>query len=417
MSDKRYWLWFILAFGPANERIWEIIAYFKDAEKAYNAIFDGTHSSLNEKEKSKVRITHIEQCDSIINYCESNNYRIITFEDEIYPPRLRNIYNPPAVLFCMGNIENFLERPAITCVGTRNPSVYSVSVTEKICTELVFRDFAIVSGFALGLDSAAHKAALKNDGCTIAVLACGIDVVYPKENEKAKKLIAKNGALITEYLPGTRPDRYCFHVRNRILSGLCFGTLVTEADERSGSLITANHAIDQGRTVFCIPPGDIFDKRYMGVVKYLREGAIPVFSHFDIMYEYYVAGNYENISYLPKLPELYGTDDIPYHDSRTSSRKNKTENKKQLELNEKDEQVNSIKIKDLNVDVMNWAKFIDEMNEFQKQVTLFLTSGEKHPDEISIETGLDAFTIMAIMTELEMMGVAELQPNHKYKLI
>ena len=157
------------------------------------------------------------------------------------------------------------------------------------CTKYVAkRGFAVVSGFALGLDSAAHRAVLKEDGCTAAVLASGLDVEYPKDNESAKKLIAKNGVVISEYLPGTRPDRSSFQNRNRIISGLCFGTLVTEAAEGSGALITADHAVEQGRCLFCIPPGDIFDKRYSGVIKYLREGAVCTFSHLDIIYEYHI---------------------------------------------------------------------------------------------------------------------------------
>lgn len=404
MSDKRYWLWFVLVFGAGNERIWEILSYFKNVEKAYEAICDGCHASLNAREKQRITSTHIEQCDSIIRYCQDNNYRIITFEDENYPPRLRNIYNPPAVLFCMGNIENFISRPAITCVGTRKPSCYSVNITERICSELAARDFAIVSGFAIGLDSAAHRGALLKNGCTVAVLACGIDVSYPKDNEKSKKNIIKNGALITEYLPGTRPDRFCFHNRNRILSGLSFGTLVTEADEGSGALITAAHAADQGRTVFCIPPGDIFDKRYMGVVKYLRDGAVPVFSHLDILYEYYVSGRYDENEHSFEWPELYGEDDIPYRDTRT--RKKKKPEIQTIDQNKQTEDDTYCK----------WTTLYDEMDSDQKVIVDFLKDGEKHPDEISLATGMESFGIMTVMTELEMMGAAELLPNHKYKL-
>lgn len=407
MSNVRYWLWFIMAFGAGNERIWEITGFFRDVTKAYEAVCDAAHSSLSANEKKRILSTHIEQCDSIINYCDDNGYRIITIEDENYPPLLRNICNPPAVLFCMGNIENFIGRPSVTCVGTRKPSVYSADVTERICSELVAREFAIVSGFALGLDSAAHKAALLQGGCTVAVLACGIDVNYPKENEQAKKQIAVNGAVITEYLPGTRPDRYCFHKRNRILSGLCFGTLVTEADEQSGALITAAHAAEQGRTVFCIPPGDIFDKRYQGVVKYLRDGAVPVFSHLDILYDYYLLRNYENDDYSFDWPQICNQDDIPHRDSRTPKRK-KTVKSKSPASDNKDGQTGESK--------RQWEQFYEEMDNDQKAVIDCMSSGEKHPDELSQMLGMDAFAIMAVMTELEMIGAAELLPNHKYRL-
>ncbi len=403
MKNARYWLWFVMAFRPGNERIWDMVTPFKNVVAAYEAVCGGSHPSMNLTERKKAVSTHIEQCDSIIKYCEDNGYRIITFEDENYPPLLRNISNPPAVLFCMGNIENFNSRPAVACVGTRNPSVYSAEVTERICSELARREFAVVSGFALGLDSAAHKGVLNQNGCTVAVLASGIDVPYPKDNESAKKFIVINGAVITEFLPGTHPDRHCFHVRNRIISGMCFGTLITEASETSGSLITAAHATDQGRTVFCIPPGDIFDKRYSGVIKYLRDGAIPVFSHLDILFEYYRNGGFKNYDSMVKWPELYGEDDIPYRDSRVKNRKKAAKKEeKTMEITETSDR---------------WESLFDEMDDKQQAIVGCMKSGAKHADEISVMTDMELFDIMSAMTELEMMGAVLLTPEHKYILI
>lgn len=406
MSNVRYWLWFVMAFRPGNERIWEMVTPFQDIKKAYECVHDGNHAAMNAKERKSAVTTHIEQCDSIIQYCEDKGYRIITFEDENYPPLLRNIYNPPAVLFCMGNIENFISRPAVACVGTRRPSVYSAEITEKICGELAKREIAVVSGFALGLDSAAHKGVLKQNGCTAAVLACGLDVNYPKENEKAKKMVAVNGVVITEYLPGTRPDRFCFHIRNRIISGMCFGTLVTEADEKSGSLITAAHAAEQGRTVFCIPPGDIFDKRYSGVIKYLRDGAVPVFSHLDILYEYYTSDYFRNNEISMKWPELYGEDDIPYRDSRMVNKRSgsvKTESSIEKRANVPEKQ-------------MVYEQLLDEMTDEQRLVAVCLKDGDLHSDEIALSADIDSFRVLAVLTELEIMGAAELRPDNKYRL-
>ncbi len=415
MNNTVYWLWFIMAFRPGNERIWEIITPFQDVKKAWLAVCDGEHPSLSEKEKRAVKTTHIEQCDSIIEYCENKGYRIITFEDENYPYLLRNIYNPPAVLFCMGDIENFNSCPAVACVGTRKPSVYSAEVTEKICFELAKRGFAIVSGFALGLDSAAHKGALKANGCTAAVLACGLDVNYPRENEKAKGFVAKHGVVISEYLPGTHPDRFCFHIRNRLISGLSFGTIVTEADELSGSLITASHAAEQGRAVFCVPPGDIFDKRYSGVVKYLRDGAIPVFSHLDILYEYYTSGSAriyddDTISW----PEICGEEDIVKRDSRSENKKKtaaKASAKKKDESKEKEDSKDNLQ------SGMLYERFFDDMTNDQQVVVFCLKDGEMYPDEIAEKSKLDPMSILGILTELEMMGVVELRPQNKYGLL
>lgn len=221
----------------------------------------------------------------------------------------------------MGDIESFNKYPALSCVGTRNPSAYSLEVTETICSELARREFTIVSGFALGLDSAAHKGALKAGGRTAAVLACGLDVDYPRENAKAKDIIARNGIVISEYFPGTRPDRFCFHTRNRIISGLTFGTLVTEADELSGALITAEHASEQGRTVFVFLLR-IYLTKVCRSGKYLRDGAVPVFSHLDILYDYYTSSYFRMLKSEFEIPEIVTeSGDIPKRDSRTAKRK------------------------------------------------------------------------------------------------
>ena len=416
MSNVRYWLWFVMAFGTSNERIWDFVGFYRDIETAYEAVCDAKHMSLNEKERKRISTTHIEQCDSIIEYCDEKGYRIITFEDKNYPPLLRNIYNPPAVLFCMGNIENFLDKLSLSCVGTRTPSAYSADVTEKICAELAARDIAIVSGFAVGLDSAAHRGALSKNGCTVAVLACDLDVDYPRENADAKKLIAVKGAVITEYLPGTHPDRFCFQNRNRIISGLSLGTFVTEADERSGALITANHAIEQGRALFCLPPGDVFDKRYHGVIKYLRDGAIPVFNHLDVMNEYYISGNYSTVFEDFKFPEYYGTDEIPYRDTRTRKRKKTIPKKSSVKTDEKSETVSSEKDSSRIAEKPQWEECYEQLEEEQKIIVDCLRDGERHPDEIGEMTGMSAFEIMAVMTELEMIGAAELLPDRRYRL-
>lgn len=406
-DNRRYWLWFAMALRPGNERIWQMISPFGNVRDAYDAVCDGEHPSLSAAEKRAIKTTHIEQCDSIIEYCENKGFYILTFEDENYPYLLRNIYNPPAVLFCMGDLESFNRYPAVSCVGTRNPSVYSTEVTEKICTELARREFIIVSGFALGLDSAAHKGALKAGGRTVAVLACGLDVDYPRENADAKNLIAQKGLVITEYFPGTRPDRYCFHTRNRIISGLTFGTLVTEADERSGSLITAEHAAEQGRTVFCIPPADIFDKRYAGVVKYLRDGAVPVFSHLDILYDYYTSGYFRMIEGEFKIPEIVSEDnDIPKKDSRTVKRKTGKSGKVRT--------VPETENPDKPEEESQWEALLEEMDDEQLAIVNVFEDKDLMLDEIIERSGVSPLSILAVLTELEIMGAVELKEGKKY---
>lgn len=405
MSDnRRYWLWFSMALYPGNERIWEMISPFGNVKDAYYALCGGSHDSLSSSEKNALKTTHIEQCDSVIEYCESKGYYILTYEDENYPILLRNIYNPPAVLFCMGDIRHFNSYPAVSCVGTRKPSKYSVEVASKICAELAKREFTIVSGFALGLDSVAHRAALESRGRTAAVLACGLDYDYPRENAEYKSIIAANGLVITEYFPGTRPSRSCFHLRNRIISGLTFGTIVLEADESSGSLITAMHAAEQGRTVFCVPPGDIFDKRYSGVIKYLRDGAIPVFSHLDVIYDYFSSGCFRKFKADISLPKINTEDnDIPKKDSRTAKRKKSAV---------KDSNAKS----DLQKTDSRREELLGEMSGELTAIVNCLDDAELQPDEISIRSGIDSLNILAYLTELEMMGAVEMKEGKKYGL-
>lgn len=409
-DNRRYWLWFAMALHYGNERIWQMISPFGDVREAYEAVCGGEHPSLSESERNAFKTTHIEQCDSIIEYCENKGYYILTFEDKKYPALLKNIYNPPAVLFCMGDLDGFNEHPAVSCVGTRKPSAYSLEVTEKICAELARREFTIVSGFALGLDSAAHIGALKAGGRTAAVLACGLDYDYPKENAKYKSLVAQKGLVITEYFPGTRPDRMHFQTRNRIISGLTFGTIVFEADEKSGSLITAEHASEQGRTVFCIPPADIFDKRYRGVIKYLRDGAVPVFSHLDVLYDYYTSSFFRMSGESFGIPEIVSEDgDIPKRDSRTAVKRKKKSASKAERVKE------TAALNDEYTDE-EWNSMLEDMNEDQLAVVKSLEDGELLPDEIIERSGVSPMNILAILTELEIMGAVKLCTGKKYGL-
>ncbi len=207
---------------------------------------------------------------------------IINTKDSRYPSLLKEIYGAPEKLFCKGDI-SVLEKSCISVVGTRFFSDYGEYVTEKIIRELSILDIAIVSGLARGIDTIAHKAALKNGMKTIAILGSGLDQIYPSGNEKLAKEIEKNGLLISEYPCGSPPLKMNFPQRNRIISGLSLGTLVTEAPDKSGALITADFALEQGRDIFAVP-GDIDRKGSLGVLKLIRNGAAhPISSGQEII--------------------------------------------------------------------------------------------------------------------------------------
>jgi len=206
---------------------------------------------------------------------------IITCDSERYPADLANIYNAPAVLYCRGELPR---TAAVAIVGSRNPTVYGKAAANKLATDLAGAGLIIVSGAARGIDTVAHAAALAVNQPTIAVLGCGIDVAYPRENITLLKAISETGAIISEYPPGTEVRPYYFPMRNRIISGLANSIIVVESAEKSGALITADFALDQGKDIFAVP-GSIFSENSAGCHKLIKNGAKLIDSAKDLIDE------------------------------------------------------------------------------------------------------------------------------------
>lgn len=225
---------------------------------------------------------------------------IITLLDEDYPHLLKSSPQPPAVLFVRGELRSE-EKLVVAMVGTRHPTGYGRAAAERLARELAARGVVIVSGAARGIDSLAHKGCLSAGGRTVAVLGCGIDIPYPPENEELFDRIAAQGAVITEFLPGTVPERGLFPRRNRIIAWLAHGVVAVEAGRSSGALITARWAADAGRDVFAVP-GGIFSEQSRGTNLLLRDGAKLVSRVEDILEEY--AAVYRPVS-------IEGTQDMP----------------------------------------------------------------------------------------------------------
>jgi len=221
--------------------------------------------------------------DKILANLEKIGARLIFEKDADFPEQLKDIYSAPAWLFVRGNFKP-AEQKFFTVVGPRKISSYGKQVTEEIVRELASKGLTIVSGLAIGVDTEAHRATLAVGGCTVAVLGCGIDQIYPAQNHNlAQEILEKGGAIISEYKPGTEPLRQNFPARNRIVSGLSQGVLITEASEKSGSLITATMAVEQGREVFAIP-GSIFSQNSAGTNQLIKSGqAQAITSAQDIL--------------------------------------------------------------------------------------------------------------------------------------
>ena len=220
--------------------------------------------------------------DEQLKKAEDSGSKVMTYWDDDYPALLKAIFDPPLLLFIQGQHE-VIASPSLAVVGTRLPSQYGSAQTRKIVAGLVASGLTIISGMARGVDSIAHKAALEAGGKTAAVFGCGLDKTYPPENEKLRKEICNNGAIISEFPFGTMPNAPNFPQRNRIISGLSFGTLVIEAGEKSGALITAKYTLDENREAFALP-GDVNRPQSNGCNKLIREcGAMLVSSHEDIL--------------------------------------------------------------------------------------------------------------------------------------
>ncbi len=284
MEDMIYWIWLSILNLKPIEKI-KLINYYKTPKKIYNARFNKNKSITNNEKISSLLFNtqKIKEAEEVLRYCLKNNISIIKYTDFQFPERLKNIYDYPILIYAKGNIGLLNSKNIISIIGTRNCSEYGKNITDKFSYLLSENDYTIVSGMARGIDSYAHIGSIKSTGKTIAVLGSGVDYIYPKENRSLyMKILKNNGLIISEYSPKTRPIPYFFPMRNRIISGISDKILITEAGKKSGSIITANIAIEQGKDVYAIP-GNITNKYSEGTNELLKDGAILVTSIEDII--------------------------------------------------------------------------------------------------------------------------------------
>jgi len=270
-------------FGPV--RLSRIYSHFKDYKKAFFADSDNLIKAGIEPKVSQEFISYRGQIeiDDVIKKINKENIKVVTIHDNIYPSKLKEIFSPPQILFYKGNIENIENSLAV--VGSRLVSDYGKEVVFRLVRDLARKRIPIVSGLAFGVDSFSHEIALEEGTKTIAVLGSGIDnsSIYPSHNRYlADRIVKAGGAVMSEFIPGTAPLKHHFPQRNRIVAGLALGTLVIEAREKSGALITAKYALEQGREVFCIP-GNIFSNNSKGTNNLIKQGASLVTQISDIM--------------------------------------------------------------------------------------------------------------------------------------
>ena len=285
MSDLRYWLALNRVPGLGTQRFRLLMARFPSLEEAWRA----SASDLEAAGLDRRTVAAILECRARISpeeereKLEQAGVSAFTLRDAAYPPRLKEIYDPPPVLYIRGALLPVDER-SVAVVGTRKATAYGREAASTLAGDLARHGVTIVSGLARGIDAVAHRAALEAGGRTIAVLANGLDIVYPPEHRGLSAEVEAHGALLSEHPLGTRPDASHFPRRNRILSGMTLGTLVVEAGEVSGALWTVSHALEQDREVFCVP-GSIFSPASVGANRLIQEGAKLVMSYVDILEE------------------------------------------------------------------------------------------------------------------------------------
>lgn len=302
MADTKFRVAFTLVKGIGAVRLQALLDYFGDAESAWNApAFDLVSAGLSKKLAERVLETRASlDLEQYMANLQAQEIQILTWDDPLYPAHLKQIDQPPPILYLKGAFSPE-DAWAVAIVGTRAVTAYGRQVTEEIATVLAQNGVTIVSGLARGVDAVAHSAAVKAGGRTLAVLGSGVDRIYPPEHRALAEKIMLQGAVLSDYAPGTPPESANFPPRNRIISGLSLAVVVIEAAETSGSLITASFAAEQGRDVFAVP-GNIFAPQSKGTNRLIANGAKPLLAVNDILEALDLTRNIERREIRKALP-------------------------------------------------------------------------------------------------------------------
>lgn len=285
LKEKMYWVWLSLIPGIGSVKKQKLLEKYKSPEKIFQ---------LNKNELMKVEgigekiakaildDNYKKQIEKHISYMQKNEINIISIQDNEYPQILKEIYDPPISLYIRGD-SHILNQPGVAIVGCRECTEYGKQVAKYFSYQLANEGVCIISGLAKGIDAYSHIGCLGANGKTIAVVGNGLDTIYPKENlELARKILEKGGAIVSEYPLGTKPDRMNFPARNRIISGMSKGILVVEAKEKSGTLLTVDFALEQGRDVFVVP-GNINSVCSVGTNDLIKQGAKMVTTYEEVL--------------------------------------------------------------------------------------------------------------------------------------
>ncbi len=394
---RKYWMWLSHACGAGSKTAVSLIRHFGNVLSIYNADEDDfakCNFRIDSRVKARLLYKDIEEEENIVDWCDSCSVRIICPDDPEYPSSLRGLLDAPMVLYCLGTLPDLSEDFCCAVVGTRTMSAYGDEMAYKMGNGLVTGGSILASGLAIGCDSSAIKGALDAGGTVVAVLGCGIDVVYPKENRRLFERVLEKGAIITEYAPGVSPLKTNFPVRNRIISGISQAVCVIEGSMRSGSLITARHAVYQGREVFAIP-GKVGEENSEGTNFLIKTGAAAVTSAEDILVNFELL--YPHSIEIKNVRILERIEDEPEKEVKVLKKKKAKAKKKVAE-------------KDMFEDKPRKTPIIDFETLGETEKTVYRAMTPDIPmlaEEICNASGVAIATVMASLTMLEMTGAVE----------
>lgn len=373
-DEMKYYIWLQYCLGQGSNTFAKLLEKALLPSDIYSMTPDKRkHLGVFSKgELEKISATPLSVAEQIIKQCEKSKIKLIKYGDDRYPALLRNICNPPMVLYIKGEFPDFDNTPVISIVGPRKVSEFGKKAAYSLGYRFAKAGMTVVSGGAVGSDTYAHIGALKAGGKTVLIMGCGFNVSYLEENRALREHIENYGCLISEYPPNTPITRYTFPVRNRLISALSLGTVVVEAGVRSGALITANHAAAQGKDVFVIP-GSPDKAEYKGSNALLRDGAKPLLDASDIFNEY--------ITLFPDKIDIERA--YRKEPKMLAPQKNK---------------------KILNETLSNEAKIVYNC----------LDTDRFYPDELN--TGLNATKLLSALTELEMEFIIRALPGGQYEI-
>lgn len=406
-----YWLWMQECLG-VNSKTKKLMLRYETPEAFYNAgkilwKSEGFSPLVMEKLTRYKPEEFLER----VSFCNEHKIKIITPDSEYYPEALLEIENYPLALYVRGNYKVLKNTKAVAVIGSRTPSVYGERAAEKIVCGLVDHGYLVVSGGALGIDSISHKAAVEGGGRTVLIMGCGHGSLYLPENAQLRKLVANNGALVSEYPPLTPVTPGSFQNRNRIISGMSKGVVIVEAAERSGTFNTAKHAKRQKRDLFVLP-GDIESGNFAGSNRLITEGALPVFSAEDILFHYgerITVSKFKGEKTNELFPEIKSESEFSKRVVKTNSRKNAKKKKT-------DEDADS---SDPKIEENSQKKEKNSLEGISKNAVIvynIMSDGICTLDEIKRESGLAISKVLISLTELEMSGIAESDGPNKYRL-